>query len=52
VLLLEPADGRVNHLTNPDLLALAKRLKAARQLVGTSTNAERRAKFEKLQGTR
>ena len=30
VLLLEPRDGRVNHLTNPDLLALAKRLKAAR----------------------
>lgn len=50
VLLLEPRDGRVNHLTNPDLLALAKRLKAARQLAGTSTNAERRTKFEKIAG--
>lgn len=50
VLLLEQRDGRVNHLTNPDLLALAKRLKAARLLAGSSTNAERRAKFEKIAG--
>ncbi len=49
VLLLEPRDSRVNHLTNPDLLALAKRLKAARQLSGSSTNAERRFKFERIE---
>jgi hypothetical protein len=49
VILLEPRDSGANHLTNPDLLALAKRLKAARQLAGTASNAERRAKFEKIE---
>ena len=48
VLLLEPRDPRVDHLTNRDLLALAKRLKAARQLAGLSTNADRRLKFERI----
>lgn len=49
VLLLEPRDGRVNHLTNPDLLAVAKRLKASKQLAESSTKAERRAKFEQIE---
>lgn len=49
VLLLEPRDTRVSHLTDANLLALAKRLKAARQLAGSSTNMERRAKFEKIE---
>lgn len=49
VLLLEPRDSRVNHLSNPDLLAIAKRLKASRQLTGSSTNAERRLKFERIE---
>ena len=48
VLLLEPRDTRVDHLTNPDLLALAKRLKAARLLSASSTNAERRSKFDRI----
>lgn len=48
VLLLEPRDGRVDHLTSPDLLAIAKRLKAARLLAASSTNAERRSKFERI----
>lgn len=48
VLLLEPRDPRVDHLTSPDLLALAKRLKAARLLAASSTNAERRTKFERI----
>lgn len=51
ILLLEPRDGRVNHLTNPDLLAVAKRLKAAKQLAESSTNTvntERCAKFERI----
>jgi len=49
VILLEPRDSRINHLANPDLLALAKRLKAARLLAGSASNAERRAKFEKIE---
>ncbi len=48
VLLLEPRDPRVDHLTNFDFLALAKRLKAARQLAASSTNTERRLKFERI----
>jgi hypothetical protein len=48
VLLLEPRN-QVDHLGNPDLLALAKRLKAARQLVGSASTTERRAKFEKIE---
>jgi hypothetical protein len=48
VLLLEPRDARVSHLTDANLLILAKRLKAARQLVGSSTSAERRTKFERI----
>ncbi|MCL5421046.1 MAG: hypothetical protein M1461_01045 [Nitrospirae bacterium] len=48
VLLLEPRDTRVSYLADANLLALAKRLKAARQLAGSSTNAERRMKFEKI----
>lgn len=49
VLLLEPRDGRVNHVTNPDLLAIAKRLKAAKQLAESASNNERRAKFERIE---
>lgn len=49
VLLLEPRDTRVSHLTDTNLLALAKRLKAARQLAGSSTSMERRARFEKIE---
>lgn len=49
VLLLEPRDERVNHLSNPDLLALAKRLKAAKSLAESAQNAERRARFERIQ---
>lgn len=49
VLLLEPRDSRVSHLTDSNLLTLAKRLKAARLLAGSATNAERRGKFEKIE---
>lgn len=49
VLLLEPRDSRVNHLINPDLLTIAKRFKASKQLAESSTNAERRAKFERIE---
>ncbi len=49
VILLEPRDKRVSHLTNPDLLALVKRLKAARQLAGSTSNTERRVKFGKIE---
>lgn len=49
VLLLEPRDSRVNHLINPDLLTIAKRLKASKHLAESSTHAERRAKFERIE---
>ena len=49
ILLLEPRDSRVSHLINPDLLTIAKRLKASKQLAESSTHAERRAKFERIE---
>jgi len=49
VLLLEPRDERVNHLANDDLLALARRLRAAMVLAESSQSAERRGRFEKIQ---
>lgn len=49
VLLLEPRDERVNHLASADLLALAKRMRAAMVLADSSQSAERRGRFEKIQ---
>ncbi len=50
VLLLEPHDERANHLTNPDLLALARRYTAANTLAPTAKNADRRDRYEKIAG--
>lgn len=49
ILLLEPKDSRVDHLVNPDLIALAKRLKSARQLADSASSAERRSRFERIE---
>jgi hypothetical protein len=48
LLLLEPRDERANHLTNPDLLAAARRYTAANALAPTAKNAERRDRYEKI----
>lgn len=48
VLVLEPRDERANHLTNPDLLAAARRYTAANALAPTAKNAERRDRYEKI----
>ncbi|MFQ5659001.1 MAG: hypothetical protein ACE5GZ_01135 [Gammaproteobacteria bacterium] len=49
ILLLEPKNNRVDHLVNPDLIALAKRLKSARQLADSASNTERRGRFERIE---
>jgi hypothetical protein len=50
ILLLEPRDGRADHLNNADLIAYARRQKAARDLADVpGTGAERRAKFERIE---
>ncbi len=48
IVLLEPRDDRANHMTNPDLLAAAKRYTAAVNLAGTARTAERRDRYEKI----
>lgn len=50
VLLLEPRDERASHLTNPDLLAAARRYAAANALALTAKNPERRDRYEKIAG--
>jgi hypothetical protein len=49
VLLLEPRDAGTNHLTNADLLAMARRRQAARALAESSSTIERRNRFEKIE---
>ena len=48
VLLLEPRDRRVDHLVNPDMLALARGIRAAAQLAESASNSERRNRFERI----
>jgi hypothetical protein len=48
IILLEPRDDQANHLTNPDLLAAAKRYAAAKSLAGSSRTADRRDSYEKI----
>ncbi len=48
IILLEPRDDQANHLTNPDLLAAAKRYAAARSLAGNARTADRRDSYEKI----
>ena len=48
VLLLEPRDHRTNHLVNPDMLALARGVRAAAQLAESASSGERRGRFERI----
>jgi hypothetical protein len=48
IILLEPRDDQANHLTNPDLLAAAKRYAAAKSLAGSARTADRRDSYEKI----
>jgi hypothetical protein len=50
IILLEPRDDQANHLTNPDLLAAAKRYAAAKSLAGSARTADRRDSYEKISG--
>ena len=48
ILLLEPRDARVDHLANPDMLALARGIRAAAQLAESASSGERRNRFERI----
>ena len=48
ILLLEPRDRRVDHLVNPDLLALARGIRAAVRLAESASSSERRNRFERI----
>ena len=48
VLLLEPRDHRTDHLANPDMLALARGVRAAAQLAEAASSGERRGRFERI----
>ena len=48
ILLLEPRDHRVDHLVNPDMLALARGIRAAAQLAESASSRERRGRFERV----
>ena len=46
--MLEPRDRRVDHLVNPDLLALARGIRAAARLAESASSSERRNRFERI----
>ena len=48
ILLLEPRDARVDHLVHPDMLALARGIRAAAQLAESASSGERRNRFERI----
>lgn len=48
ILLLEPRDARVDHLAHPDMLALARGIRAAAQLAESASSGERRNRFERI----
>ena len=48
ILLLEPRDARVDHLAHPDMLALARGIRAASQLAESASSGERRNRFERI----
>ena len=50
ILLLEPRDDAVNHLSNADVLMAAKRSIAAATLAPTAGTAERRNRYERISG--
>lgn len=48
IILLEPRDGGANHLINADLLAYAKRVRAANELANSPCNADARRRYEAI----
>ena len=48
VILLEPSDAAANHLTNADLLAYARRIKAAQELTNNASSADSRRRYEDI----
>ncbi|MBI4455133.1 MAG: hypothetical protein HY644_04455 [Acidobacteria bacterium] len=48
ILLFEPREDTANHLANADLLAYAKRARAADDLVSAAATAERRKRYESI----
>lgn len=48
IILLEPRDGGINHLTGADLLAYAKRIKAANELANAPGSADSRRGYEDI----
>ncbi len=48
IILLEPREGVTSHLTNSDLLAYAKRVKAANELANSPGNADVRRRYEDI----
>ncbi len=50
ILLFEPRDDKTNLFTNPDLLAFAKKSLAAADLAPTAALAERRNRYEGIEG--
>jgi len=48
IILLEPRESSSNHLGNPDLLAYAKRVKAANDLANSPGNADLRRRYEDI----
>ncbi|MEI6303499.1 MAG: hypothetical protein WCR74_18810 [Betaproteobacteria bacterium] len=48
IILLEPREAATSHLANPDLLAYAKRVKAANELANSPGNADARRRYEDI----
>lgn len=48
IILLEPKDEAANHLTNPDLLAAAKRHAAAIELSRSAKNTDRQQRYDRI----
>jgi hypothetical protein len=48
IILLEPREGATSHLANQDLLAYAKRVRAANELANSPGNAEARRRYEDI----
>lgn len=48
IILVEPRDSGVNHLANTDLLAYARRIKAANELANAPGSADSRRRYEDI----
>lgn len=48
ILLIEPRDSAANHLANADLLAYAKRIRAANDLANAASSSDARRRYEDI----